>query len=134
MSFGYFLHIVLCLSGIIYMTLFHSFSFLFLSFLPLQSPTVISLYVRFWYSPQLRFRTLQLQCHHVGDGGTRPTVPHFTTVHTPAQPPPKFQVACSSQHMSVKLPPGPTSGLIVQGEFEVGSGENICVLSIPNQL
>ncbi|KAG1956170.1 zona pellucida sperm-binding protein [Pimephales promelas] len=75
-----------------------------------KSPTVISLYVRFWDSTQLRSRTLQLQCHHVGDGGTRPTRPHFTT----AQPPPKFQVSCSSQHMSVKLPPGPTSGIIVQ--------------------
>lgn len=104
---------------------FHFFSFRFL----LQSPTVISLYVRYWDTSQLRLRTLQLQCQYVGDGGTKPTVPPFkpqhqlepdvTTTQTPAQPPPKFQVECSSQHMTVKLPPVPTSGLIVQGEFEV---------------
>ncbi|KAK7165943.1 hypothetical protein R3I93_005887 [Phoxinus phoxinus] len=97
-----------------------------------KSSTVISLYVRFWDSPQLRFRTLQLQCHHVGDRGTRPTVPHLTTVHTPAQSPPKFQVACSSQHMSVKLPPGPTSGLIVQDASSGVKAEAAPILEAPS--
>ncbi|CAM4479174.1 unnamed protein product [Leuciscus chuanchicus] len=97
-----------------------------------KSPTVISLYVRFWYSPQLRFRTIQLQCHHVGDGGTQPTVPHFTTVHTPPQPPPKFQVACFSQHMSVKLPPGPISGLIVQDASSGIKTEATPILEAPS--
>ncbi|XP_048052492.1 uncharacterized protein LOC125272016 isoform X2 [Megalobrama amblycephala] len=77
-----------------------------------KSPTVISLYVRFWDFSQLRLRTLQLQCQYDGDEGTQPTVPPF--IYTPAQPSPQFQVVCSSQHMSVKLPPVPTSGLIVQ--------------------
>lgn len=91
---------------------------------------MISLYVRFWDLSQLRYRTLQLQCHYIGDIDTQPTVPPVTikplhqiiphlTKPTPARPPPEFQVLCSSQHMSVKLPPGPTSGLFVQGEFEV---------------
>ncbi|XP_051762586.1 uncharacterized protein LOC127519129 isoform X3 [Ctenopharyngodon idella] len=107
-----------------------------------KSPTVISLYVRFWDSSQLRFRTLQLQCHYVGDRGTQPTVPpfkpldqivpHFTTIHTPAQPPPKFQVVCSSQHMSVKLPPVPTSGLIVQAASSGIQTEAAPILKAPS--
>lgn len=101
---------------------------------PLQSSTEISLYVRFWDSSQRRFRTLHLQCRYVGDGGIKPTIPPFKPqhqiVHTPAVPAPKMQVVCSSQHMNVKLPPVPTSGLAVQGEFEVGSvDEHLCSLN-----
>lgn len=37
--------------------------------------------------------------------------------HQPARPTPKeVQVFCSSQHMSVRVPPGPTSGIVVEGE------------------
>ncbi|ROL46447.1 Zona pellucida sperm-binding protein 4 [Anabarilius grahami] len=107
-----------------------------------KSPTVISLYVRFWDTSQLRLRTLQLQCHYVGDGGTQPTVPpfkplhqiepDFTTIHTPAQPPPKFQVLCSSQHMSVKLPPVPTSGLIVEAASSGIRTEAAPILKAPS--
>lgn len=116
MAFREFMHIVFIRY---HMTLSFTISPLFSSpFLPLQSPTVISLYVRFWDFSQLRLRTLQLQCHNGdGDEGTQPTVPPF--IYTPAQPPPQFQVVCSSQHMSVKLLPVPTSGLIVQGEIVV---------------
>lgn len=110
------------------MTLSHSLCFCF--FLPLQSSTVISLYVRFWDLSQLRYRTLQLQCRYIGHIDPQSTVLPVTikplhqiilhlTKPTPARPPPELQVLCSSQHMSVKLPSGPTSGLFVQGEFEI---------------
>lgn len=106
-------------------------------FLPLQSSTVISLSVRFWDLSQLRYRTLQLQCHYIGDTGTQSTVPPVTikplhqitsrlTTKPAARPLPKFQVLCTSQHMSVKLPPGLTSDLFVQGGFQVCSDYSIC--------
>lgn len=128
MAFGYSPHIVQCLTGIMYDSF--SLSLLFILFLPLQSSKVISLNVRFWDLSQLRYRTLQLQCHYIGDIDTQSTVPpviikplHQIIPHltkpTTARPPPEFQVLCSSQHMSIKLPSGPTSGLFVQGEFEV---------------
>lgn len=80
---------------------------------------MISLFIRFWDSSQLRTRTIQLQCRHVVSPDTLKPL-HLIipgTATAPARQPPKVQVLCSSQHMSVKVPPGPTSGLVVEGEF-----------------
>ncbi|XP_067297233.1 uncharacterized protein [Pseudorasbora parva] len=101
-----------------------------------KSATVISLNVRFWDSSQLRFRTLQLQCHHFEDGGTQRTVSQFKPLHqivpTSAQSPSKFQVVCSSQNMSVTLPPGPTSGIIVQAASSEINLEAVPILEAPS--
>ncbi|XP_043098802.1 uncharacterized protein LOC122347503 isoform X2 [Puntigrus tetrazona] len=108
-----------------------------------MSSTVIYLTVRFWDLSQLRYRTLQLQCHHTGDIGTQPTVPpttieplhqsipHLTPTPTLARPPPEFQLLCSSQHMSIKLPPGPTSGIFVQAPNGTNT-EAVPILEAPS--
>ncbi|KAK2909147.1 hypothetical protein Q8A67_004984 [Cirrhinus molitorella] len=109
-----------------------------------MSPTVISLSVRFWDLTQLRYRTLQLQCHYIGDISTQPIVPpatvkpvyqiipHLTTKPTAAQPPPKFQVLCTSQHMSINLPTGSTSGLFVQAPSNGIKTEAVPILEAPS--
>ncbi|XP_044045979.1 uncharacterized protein LOC122873393 [Siniperca chuatsi] len=83
-----------------------------------RTPTTISLPVRFWDLSMAQYRTLDLQC------------PYPTTLETPATvsptPPsttkgkispsvvPKPEVFCSSQQMTVELPPGPISGIVVK--------------------
>ncbi|XP_042616504.1 uncharacterized protein LOC109055509 isoform X3 [Cyprinus carpio] len=100
-----------------------------------MSSTVISLSVRFWDLSQLRYRTLQLQCQYIEDIDTQPLhqiIPHFTTKPTAAQPSSKFEVVCSSQHMSVKLPPGPTSSVFVQAPSNGIKEEAVAILDAPS--
>ncbi|KAI2668262.1 Zona pellucida sperm-binding protein 4 [Labeo rohita] len=99
--------------------------------------------VLFWDLSQLRYRTLQLQCHYIGDTGTQSTVPPVTikplhqitsrlTTKPAARPLPKFQVLCTSQHMSVKLPPGLTSDLFVQAPSNGIKTEAVPILEAPS--
>ncbi|XP_016381504.1 uncharacterized protein LOC107718782 isoform X2 [Sinocyclocheilus rhinocerous] len=100
-----------------------------------MSSTVISLSVRFWDLSQLRYRTLQLQCQYIEDIDAQQLhqiIPHLTTKPTAAQPPSKFEVLCSSQHMSVKLPPGPTSSLFVQAPSNGIKTEAVPILEAPS--
>ncbi|XP_016346589.1 uncharacterized protein LOC107692154 [Sinocyclocheilus anshuiensis] len=100
-----------------------------------MSSTVISLSVRFWDLSQLRYRTLQLQCQYIEDIDTQPLhqiIPHLTTKPTATQPPSKFEVLCSSQHMSVKLPPGPTSSLFVKAPSNGIKTEAVPILEAPS--
>ncbi|XP_052460874.1 uncharacterized protein LOC128018981 isoform X1 [Carassius gibelio] len=100
-----------------------------------MSSTVISLSVRFWDLSQLRYRTLQLQCQYTEDIDTQPLhqiIPQLTTEPTATQPPSKFEVLCSSQHMSVKLPPGPTSSLYVQDPSNGMKTEAVSILEAPS--
>nr|XP_055060703.1 uncharacterized protein LOC129444221 [Misgurnus anguillicaudatus] len=97
-----------------------------------MSSSMISLYVRFWDSSLLRARTLQLQCRYLGDVDAQ-SADLFGTPkplsHHPARPTPEeVQVFCSSQHMSVRLPPGPTSGLVVEAP---SSGINTQTKAVP---
>ncbi|XP_056623084.1 uncharacterized protein LOC130436458 [Triplophysa dalaica] len=80
------------------------------------SSTVTAFFIRFWDSSQMRTRTIQLQCRHkLPPDALEPfhqIIPH--TSSAPARQPPDVQVLCSSQHMSVKVPPGPMLRLVVE--------------------
>ncbi|TRY99549.1 hypothetical protein DNTS_020834, partial [Danionella cerebrum] len=78
------------------------------------SSTIISLFIRFWDSSKERYRTLQLQCHFYDEKSTQsplplaPAKPFQQAIPNLTDVPPKkrskFDVLCSSQHMTVKLP------------------------------
>ncbi|XP_058496397.1 uncharacterized protein si:ch73-90k17.1 isoform X1 [Solea solea] len=81
------------------------------------TPTTISLPLRFWDLSKAQYRTLEPQCPYEGASETptvvTPTVPPAppsTTV--PADPKPR--VICSSHQMTVKLPSGPISGILLK--------------------
>ncbi|KAI7810564.1 putative zona pellucida sperm-binding protein 4-like [Triplophysa rosa] len=82
------------------------------------SSSVTSLFIRFWDSSQMRTRTIHLQCRHaLLPDALEPfhqIIPRTTSTPASARQPPNVQVLCSSQHMSVKVPPGPIFSLLVE--------------------
>lgn len=107
-----------------------------------KSSTVISLFIRYWHSSQNRHRTVHLQCRHSRGAGRRTTIPPLPvnplnqiiehTVEVPSETYPHFKVLCSSQHMSVKLPPGSTSGIFVKAITSEISTEATSILEAPS--
>lgn len=89
----------------------------------LQTPTTISLPLRFWDLSMAQYRILDLQCSYQMTPETpapvtpsvSPTPPSTTKGN--ANPPvvPKPRVICSSDLMIVELASGPISGIVVKG-------------------
>ncbi|KAL7404940.1 hypothetical protein ABVT39_021361 [Epinephelus coioides] len=87
-----------------------------------QTPTTISLPLRFWDLSMARYRILDLQCSYQMTPETpapvTPSVPPTppSTTKGNANPPvvPKPRVICSSDQMIVELASGPISGIVVK--------------------
>uniref|UniRef100_A0A3Q1B6T2 ZP domain-containing protein n=1 Tax=Amphiprion ocellaris TaxID=80972 RepID=A0A3Q1B6T2_AMPOC len=88
----------------------------------LRTPTTVSLPLRFWDLSTAHYRTLELQCPYQ-------IPPEYPTTVTPPPSPtplsatkgkinpsvvPKTKVFCSSHQMTVELPSGPISGIVVK--------------------
>ncbi|XP_035515542.1 protein piccolo [Morone saxatilis] len=91
-----------------------------------RTPTTISLPLRFWDLSIAKYRTLDLQCPYQMIPETpEPVTAPVTPSVSPAPPSttaskvspsvvPKHQVFCSSNQMTVELPSGPISGIVVK--------------------
>ncbi|XP_028445997.1 uncharacterized protein LOC114563311 isoform X4 [Perca flavescens] len=85
-----------------------------------RTPTTISLALRFWDLSMAQYRTLDLQCPYQ----TTPETPAPLTPSVSPIPPsttklslsvvPKPNVICTSHQMTVELPSGPISGIVVK--------------------
>ncbi|XP_045904326.1 uncharacterized protein LOC123970359 [Micropterus dolomieu] len=87
-----------------------------------RTPTTISLSLRFWDLSIAQYRTLDLQCPY----STIPKTPAPVIPSASTTPPsttqgkispsvvPKPEVFCSSHQMTVELPSGPISGIVVK--------------------
>ncbi|KAA0721904.1 hypothetical protein E1301_Tti020526 [Triplophysa tibetana] len=92
------------------------------------SSSVTAFFIRFWDSSRMRTRTIQLQCRHtLPPDAIEPfhqMIPH--TSSAPSRQPPDLQVLCSSQHMSVNVPPGPIFRLVVEKCNVVADQQLVC--------
>ncbi|KAG7238422.1 hypothetical protein INR49_030929 [Caranx melampygus] len=83
----------------------------------IQTPTTISLPIRFWDLSTAQYRTLELQCPfystHETPAPVTPPVPP-TPPSTTLSPVLKPRVICSSHQMTVELPPGSISGILLK--------------------
>ncbi|XP_028284898.1 mucin-2-like [Parambassis ranga] len=88
----------------------------------LQTPTTISLPVRFWDVSMAQYRTLDLQCPYQSTTESPATVtppasttpPSTTKAKTSSPVDTKTKVICSTHQMTVELPAGPISGIVVK--------------------
>lgn len=93
----------------------------FFFFLHLQKdPYILSLPLRFWDVVLGRYRYLDLRCPGTRLPPSTTTTPTTTIGQATVTPPipniiPKPEVLCSTQHMTVALPPGPVSAVVVMG-------------------
>ncbi|XP_035856146.1 uncharacterized protein LOC116040565 isoform X1 [Sander lucioperca] len=87
-----------------------------------RTPTTISLALRFWDLSMAQYRTLDLQCPYQTTPETpapvtpsvSPTPPSTTKAKVSLSVVPKPKVFCTSHQMTVELPSGPISGIVVK--------------------
>ncbi|XP_062244544.1 uncharacterized protein LOC133954223 [Platichthys flesus] len=82
-----------------------------------RTPTTISLPLMFWDLSMGQYRTLEPQCPYESTPVTSaPVTPPAATTPPSTTPSPvqKPKVSCSSHHMTVKLPSGPVSGILLK--------------------
>ncbi|XP_029910603.1 uncharacterized protein LOC115361323 [Myripristis murdjan] len=80
-----------------------------------RTPTTTSLTLRFLDLSMMKHRTVELQCPYQQPPFTPALVdPSKTKGHLKTSVVPKPKIFCSPRHMSVELPPGPISGIIVK--------------------
>ncbi|XP_027138282.1 zona pellucida sperm-binding protein 4 [Larimichthys crocea] len=81
-----------------------------------RTPTIVSLPLRFWDLSVARYRTVDLQCPYQTPPPVTvpPTPPSTTTIPTSGKVVQKPKVFCSPHQMTVELPPGPISGIVVK--------------------
>ncbi|XP_030595913.1 uncharacterized protein LOC115787369 [Archocentrus centrarchus] len=88
----------------------------------LQTPTAISLPIRFWDLSMAQYRTLDLQCPFQSTSDNPATVTSLTTPTPPSTTKDRIspsvtsrtKVFCSSHQMTVALPSGPISEIVVK--------------------
>ncbi|CAB1439904.1 unnamed protein product [Pleuronectes platessa] len=82
-----------------------------------RTPTTISLPLMFWDLSMGHYRTLEPQCPYESTPvTTAPVTPPASTTPPSTTPSPvqKPKVSCSSHHMTIKLPSGPISGILLK--------------------